>query len=54
MNSGLQCLSNVYELTNYFLQKNHLADLNKNNPLGSQSAELAIAYADLVNNLWLS
>ena len=35
MNSSLQCLSNTYELTYYFLSDAYQPDVNKKNPLGS-------------------
>ena len=35
MNSSLQCLSNSYELTYYFISDSYLPDINKKNPLGS-------------------
>lgn len=35
MNSSLQCLSNTYELTYYFLSDAYHIDINKKNPLGS-------------------
>ena len=34
MNSGLQCLSNTYELTKYFIENSFLDDMNINNPIG--------------------
>lgn len=36
MNSGLQCLSHIPELTEYFLSKSYVKDINRNNPLGTQ------------------
>lgn len=36
MNSGLQCLSHIQELTQFFLSNNYLKDVNKTNPLGTQ------------------
>lgn len=35
LNSSLQCLSNTYELTYYFLSDSYCIDINKKNPLGS-------------------
>lgn len=35
MNSALQCLSNVPELTNYFLSNTFIKDLNTKNVLGT-------------------
>ena len=47
MNSGLQCLSNTMELTNYFMKDGFKNDINHSNPLGSKG-NLACAYAELV------
>lgn len=52
MNSALQCLSNTIPLTQYFLDGKHLKDLNVNNPLGTKGAALALAYFDLLNEMW--
>ena len=35
MNSGLQCISHILELTEYFLSNKYVKDINKENPLGS-------------------
>lgn len=35
MNSGLQCLSHISELTDYFLSEKYLKDVNVDNPLGT-------------------
>ena len=51
MNSALQCLSNTVPLSNYFLEQNYKEDLNFNNPLGTKGAALALAYADLLNDM---
>ena len=51
MNSSLQCLSNCYELTKYFLDERFKQDLNTDNPLGS-SGRLAQAYAKLLSEMW--
>ncbi|KAM6143599.1 ubiquitin carboxyl-terminal hydrolase 11 isoform 1-T1 [Erethizon dorsatum] len=51
MNSALQCLSNVPQLTEYFLDNRYLEELNFCNPLGMRG-ELAEAYADLVKQTW--
>ncbi|KAA6333693.1 MAG: hypothetical protein EZS28_051749, partial [Streblomastix strix] len=34
MDSALQCLSNTLPLTDIFLSRRFLSDINKNNPLG--------------------
>lgn len=36
MNSGIQCLSHICELTNFFLSGSYVADINKENSLGTQ------------------
>lgn len=51
MNSALQCLSNVPQLTEYFLKNRYLDELNFCNPLGMKG-EIAEAYADLVKQAW--
>lgn len=51
MNTGIQCLSNTRELTEYFMSRNFTAHLNSSNPLGS-SGVLACAYAKLVRDMW--
>jgi len=51
MNSSLQCLSNCWELTKYFLDERFKHDLNESNPLGT-SGRLAQAYAKLLNEMW--
>jgi ubiquitin carboxyl-terminal hydrolase 4/11/15 len=53
MNSALQCLSHTAELTSYFIEGRHSADINTRNPIGTGGA-LANAYAELVSDLWLS
>lgn len=35
MNSALQCLANIEDLTKYFLRNEHLSHINMNNKLGS-------------------
>ena len=53
MNSGLQCMSSIKELTEYFLSNKYKNDLNEDNPIGMKG-ELAIAYAILIkkNVVW--
>lgn len=53
MNSALQCLSNTFNLTKYFLEKRYVADINTINILGSKG-KLAKEYANLLSNLWFS
>ncbi|KER29284.1 hypothetical protein T265_13396, partial [Opisthorchis viverrini] len=50
MNSAIQCLSNVPDLTRYFLG-NWKVDINKYNPLGTQG-RIASAYAELIGRMW--
>ena len=51
LNSSVQCLSHTALLTQFFLEKNYLADLNTGNVMGHQG-RLATAYASLVASLW--
>ncbi|XP_066903425.1 ubiquitin carboxyl-terminal hydrolase 15 [Halyomorpha halys] len=51
MNSVVQCLSNSYPVTNYFLEGRHLIELNVSNPLGMHG-EIARAYGELIHNMW--
>uniref|UniRef100_A0A7N9AUR0 Ubiquitin carboxyl-terminal hydrolase n=1 Tax=Mastacembelus armatus TaxID=205130 RepID=A0A7N9AUR0_9TELE len=53
MNSALQCLSNASPLTEYFLNDQYEAEINRENPLGMRG-EIAEAYADLVKQMWQS
>ena len=57
MNSVLQCFSNLYHLTNYFLdpKKQDLIKNNNikmNNPDDPNAPSLAIAYQELIEKLW--
>ena len=51
MNSGLQCLSNCYQLTKYFLSNIYLKEININNRLSSKG-EIAKTYRQLLKDLW--
>ncbi|CAD8044127.1 unnamed protein product [Paramecium primaurelia] len=53
MNSSLQCLSNVTELTEYMIYNTFLQDLNEKNPLGT-GGRLACNYAELLKDLYES
>jgi len=53
MNSGLQCLSHIPELTKYFLLKLYENEINTVNPLG-QKGEFAKTYAETIEDLWLT
>ena len=47
MNSGLQCLSNTIELTDFFLKKRYLKDINKD-----KNYNIAIEYYRLLEGIW--
>ncbi|CAF3668154.1 unnamed protein product [Rotaria sordida] len=51
MNSALQCLSNVPDLTEYILENDVTNILNTTNDLGTHG-KLAMAYADLIKDMW--
>lgn len=51
MNSSIQCLSNSYALTKYFLDEKFKDELNLDNVLGT-GGKLAVQYARLLNELW--
>ena len=53
MNSSLQCLSNTYELTKFFLESrfNFIQKLEQKNPLGTDG-RLVMSYAKLINEMW--
>jgi len=51
MNSALQCISNVPALTEYFLRREYLQHINRDNPLGMKG-DVAQAYGDLIANMW--
>ena len=51
MNSALQCLSNVPDLTEYILEKGITNILNTTNDLGTHG-KLALAYAKLIKVIW--
>ena len=51
MNSGLQCLSNTYLLSEYILDDRYLNDINRNNPLGSKG-ELVSEFGILIKEMW--
>lgn len=52
MNSALQCLSNCDLLTLYFLSEQYKDEINTNTKYGS-GGQIAEAYHDLVNKLWI-
>ncbi|XP_069693943.1 ubiquitin carboxyl-terminal hydrolase 15-like isoform X2 [Periplaneta americana] len=51
MNSVLQCMSNCPPITKYFLNEEHLNELNADNPLG-MSGEIAKAFGELIQTMW--
>ncbi|XP_065900676.1 ubiquitin carboxyl-terminal hydrolase 4-like isoform X2 [Dysidea avara] len=51
MNSALQCLSNTYTLTDYFLKDAYRKHINEKNPLG-MGGNLAKAYGSLLHEMW--
>uniref|UniRef100_A0A0K8SJI5 Ubiquitin carboxyl-terminal hydrolase n=1 Tax=Lygus hesperus TaxID=30085 RepID=A0A0K8SJI5_LYGHE len=51
MNSVLQCMSNCPPVTEYFLARRHLEELNKVNPLGMRG-EIAVAFGNLIGTMW--
>lgn len=51
MNSALQCIRSVEELTQYFLAGKYKGELNIDNPLGHHGA-VAKAYANLLNEMY--
>ncbi|EFE37805.1 ubiquitin C-terminal hydrolase, putative [Trichophyton verrucosum HKI 0517] len=51
MNSALQCVRSVEELSHYFLMGEYKKDLNPNNPL-SHNGDVAKAYANLLHQIF--
>ncbi|XP_067683901.1 ubiquitin carboxyl-terminal hydrolase 15-like isoform X1 [Haliotis asinina] len=52
MNSALQCMSNVPQLTDYMIDdKKWEKELNEDNPLGNKG-EIAKSYAELIKTMW--
>ncbi|KAL4464783.1 hypothetical protein ABPG74_011344 [Tetrahymena malaccensis] len=51
MNSALQCLSNVQDLSEFMIQDKFIHDLNRDNPLGT-GGYLAASYAELIKDMW--
>ncbi|CDW85002.1 ubiquitin carboxyl-terminal hydrolase family [Stylonychia lemnae] len=51
MNSALQCLSNSWPLTRFFLDKHFASQVNEDNPLGTKG-QVAFHFAKLLNELW--
>ncbi|CAD8125674.1 unnamed protein product [Paramecium sonneborni] len=51
MNSGTQCLSNTYQLTQYFLSNQYFDEINEDNPLGTKGL-LVRKFGSLIKKLW--
>jgi ubiquitin C-terminal hydrolase len=51
MNTAIQCISNCWELTNYFLRNYYQSHINTVNPIGTKGI-LAKKYANLIKHLW--
>ncbi|CAD8206908.1 unnamed protein product [Paramecium pentaurelia] len=51
MNSGTQCLSNTYQLSEYFITNKYFDEINEDNPLGTKG-QLVRKYASLIKKLW--
>ena len=51
MNCCIQCLSNIFPLTKYFLFDKYEDDININNPLGSEG-KVVTSYVKLLRILW--
>ena len=51
MNSGLQCISHIAELVDYFIKDKYVSQINKTNPLGTKG-ELSTFFAKMLQNLW--
>ena len=55
MNSSIQCLSNTFELTRYFLEKRYKSLISREykNPLGTEG-RLVQAWAKLISEMWVN
>ncbi|KAG6008576.1 hypothetical protein E4U21_004216 [Claviceps maximensis] len=51
MNSALQCVRSVEELTKYFLTESHIKEINKSNVLGFEG-RVASAYGSLLHEIY--
>ena len=51
MNACIQCLSNVFPLSKYFIFDKYIKDINEENPMGSEG-KIALCYAELIKMLW--
>jgi ubiquitin carboxyl-terminal hydrolase 4/11/15 len=48
---SFQCMSNCPPITKYFLNEEHLNELNEENPLGMKG-EIAKAFGELIKTMW--
>ena len=55
MNSSIQCLSNTFELTQFFIEKKYKSLINREykNPLGTDG-RLVQAWAKLISEMWVN
>ena len=55
MNSSIQCLSNTFELTKYFIEKRYKSLVNREykNPLGTDG-RIVQAWAKLLSEMWIN
>lgn len=51
MNSGIQCITSIGALTEYFLTNLYIPDINEQNPIGTKG-ELSKAYAKQLQKMW--
>lgn len=51
MNSGIQCITSIDWLTQYFLEGRYLPEINVSNPIGTKG-ELSKAYAKVIQKMW--
>ena len=51
MNICIQCLSNVFPLSKYFIFDKYINDINEENPMGSEG-KIILYYAGLIKMLW--
>merc|ERR1719284_1031760 len=51
MNSIIQGLSNIHEVTEYFDNDNYVEDINEDNPLGMKG-EIARSFGQLIKDMW--
>ncbi len=51
MNVCIQSLSNVFQLTKYFIFDKYINDINEENPMGSEG-KIVLYYAELIKMIW--